>query len=302
MKRLLFIVCLFLAPCAMLNARSYFEAAARIGLAGLTYDSDYGGTMPGYHAAFDLGYLYKSPYWIAFRVGASIEAASSSYRKSDYQDQYSTIDVEGETMQVQYQIGVLRERHQYYTASFPVQLGFHIDHFTFLVGPRFCMPFNATWKQTLSDAALAVFYPRYNNLVEESYPLAASKDFEMEDEGKLVLPKWQCSLSCELTYDFLIASQYGKTESFISVGLYFDVSLMTAPTYPNQERLGVLHLTDTRDGFPLSRIMKPALEAWREQHPLVSKYGNFDVGFKVAYRLTSAPRQRRTHHGCNCDE
>lgn len=301
MKRLITILLLCAVTC-MLTARSYLDVSARIGLAGLTYDCDYGSTTPGYHAAFDIGYLYKSPYWIAFRLGATVEAASSAYYKKDYTDQYSTIDVENELMQVQYTIGTLRERHRSYAVSIPLQIGFHIDKFTFLVGPRMTFPLAATWKQTASDAALAVYYPKYNNLVEESYPLAASRAFEMENNGDLTLPKWQCSLAGELTYDFLITSQYGKTESYISVGVYFDAGLTSAPTYPNQDQYGVLRLTDTRDGFPLKRIMTPALEAWREQHPLVAKFGCFDVGFKVAYRLTSAPRQRRTKHGCNCDE
>ena len=300
MKRLILIG--LLACSAVLQARSYLDVSGRIGLAGLTYECDYGGTSPGYHAAFDVGYLYKSPYWIAFRIGASIEAASSAYSKKDYQDLYTTIDVENQEMQVQYTIGHLRERHQAYMVSFPVQVGFHIDKFTFLVGPRITLPLGATWKQTASDAALAVYYPKYNNLVEESYPLAASKSFEMENKGELVLPKWQCSLSGELTYDFLISSQYGKSESYISVGMYFDAGLTGAKTEANSEQYGILHLTDTRDGFPLSRIMTPVLEAWHDERPLVAGFRSFDVGFKVSYRLTSAPRQKRTHRGCNCAE
>ena len=293
---------LFLVSCSLLHARSYLDAGVRGGLAGLTYDCDYGGMLPGYHVAADVGYLYKSPYWIACRVGATFEASSSTYRKTDYEDQYTTIDVEEQTMQVQYTIGTLRERHSSYAVSFPAQIGFHIDRFTFLVGPRFTLPLGGKWKQTAADAALTVYYPRYDNLVEESYPLAASRNFDMEQRGDMTLPKWQCSLSGELTYDFLVASSYGKAESFLSVGVYFDAGLTTAPTYPDKDRWGILHLTDTRDGFPLSRIMTPVLEAWREEHPLVAKYGNFAVGIKVAYRLTSAPQQRRTHHGCNCDE
>ena len=79
----------------------------------------------------------------------------------------------------------------------------------------------------------------------------------------------------------------------------------TSPEVPrnaNNEQYGILRLTDTRDGFPLTRLMTPVLQAWREEQPLVAKFGSFDVGFKVAYHLTSAPRQKRTAHGCNCDE
>ena len=302
MKRAIVILVLCVAACGLLQARSYLEAGARIGLAGLTYDCDYGSTVPGYHGALDIGYLYKSPYWIAFRVGASVEAMSSTYRKKDYTDQYTTIDVENEQMQVQYTIGTLRERHRTWGVSVPVQIGFHIDKFTLLVGPRISFPLGGDWKQTLSHAALAVYYPAYNNLVEESVPLAASRDFDMQQQGAMNLPNWHCALSGELTYDFLISSQYGKTESYISVGVYFDAGLTSAKTYPNQDQLGILALTDTRDGLPLSRLLTPVLQAWREQKPLVNKFSNFDVGIKVAYRLTSAPRQTRTHHGCNCDE
>ena len=301
MKKFVVIVFLFFALVPT-YARHFLEVGARVGLSGLTYQTGYGSTVPGYHAALDVGYLYKSPYWVAFRVGATVETASSSYRKAHYEDAYTVTDVENETMTVQYNIGVLRERHYSYTASFPIQLGFHIQHFTFLIGPRFSLPFKGSYKQTASDAALAVYYPKYENLVEESFPLAASRNFAMENKGDLPLPKWQCSLAGELTYDFLIASQYGKAESFISVGVYFDAGLTSAPTYPDADRHGILYLTDTRDGFPLSRIMTPVLQAWREETPLVAKFGNFAVGFKVAYRLTSAPRQKRTAHGCNCDE
>lgn len=301
MKKLIAILFLLLST-STLHARHFLEVGARVGLSGLTYQTDYGSTMPGYHAAIDVGYLYKSPYWIAFRLGASIEAGSSSYRKSDYEDSYSVTDVENEEMTIQYNIGVLRERHYSYSASFPVQIGFHIQRFTFLVGPRITLPLSGSYKQTASDAALAVYYPKYDNLVEESYPLAASRSFEMENKGDLRLPTWQCALTGELTYDFLISSQYGKSESFISVGVYFDAGLTSAPTYPDSDRNGILRVSDTRDGFPLSRIMTPVLEAWREEKPLVAKFGNFDVGFKVAYHLTSAPRQKRRVHGCNCDE
>lgn len=301
MKKLVVIVVMLLALVPT-YARHFLEVGARVGLAGLTYQTDYGSTVPGYHAALDIGYLYKSPYWIAFRVGATIETASSSYRKAHYEDAYTVTDVENETMTVQYNIGVLRERHYAYTASFPIQLGFHIQRFTFLVGPRITLPLSASYKQTASDAALSVYYPKYNNLVEESYPMAASRSFEMEAKGDLKLPTYQWSLAGELTYDFLISSQYGKSESFISVGVYFDAGLTSAPTYANNEQYGILRLTDTRDGFPLTRLMTPVLQAWREEQPLVAKFGSFDVGFKVAYHLTSAPRQKRTTHGCNCDE
>lgn len=124
----------------------------------------------------------------------------------------------------------------------------------------------------------------------------------MSADGQLQLPKWQCALAAEVTYDILLTSQYGKAEAYLSVGLYCDVCLTTAPTYPDNDRWGILHLTDTRDGFPLSRIMLPVLQAWREDAPLVAKLRPFDVGIKVAIHLTAAPRQKRLHPACNCYE
>lgn len=301
MKRLIIIV-LLVCP-VLLHARSYLDVAGRIGIGGLLYDCTYGGLQPGYHAALDVGYLYKSPFWITVRAGASIEAASSIYQRIDYQDKYSTIDVENQEMQVQYAIGRLRERHQAFKVSVPVQIGFYIDKFTFLVGPRFSMPLSATWKETASDASLAVYYPVLDNLVEESYPLAASKSFEMENKGELKLPKWQCSISAELTYEFRVSSDFSKMESYITVGMYFDMGLIHAQTEPNPDYYGILHLTDTRDGLPLSRVMTPVLEAWWEKVPLVTGFRSFDVGFKVAYRLTSLPTVYQPRkHGCHCYE
>ena len=301
MKRLILIL-LLICP-MLLYARSYLDVSGRIGLGGLLYDCDYGGMSPGYHAALDVGYLYKSPFWIAVRAGVSIEAASSTYSRVDYQDRYTTIDVENQEMQVLYNIGRLREQHQAYKVSFPVQVGFHIDKFTFLVGPRISVPLSASWKETATDASLAVYYPVLDNLVEESFPLAASKSFEMENKGELNLPKWQCAISSELTYGFRISSDYSKMESYITVGVYFDMGLVYTGTNPNQNMYGVLQLTDTRDGLPLSRIMTPVLEAWWENKPLVAGFRSFDVGFKVAYRLTSLPTVRQPRkHGCHCYE
>lgn len=300
MRRFCIIVCLFL-PLAV-QARHYFEAGVRIGLGGLVYDCNYGSSSPGYHAGLDIGWLYRSPYWFALRAGATIEAGSSAYRKVNYQDQYSTIDVENMLMEVRYDIGLLRETHRYYAVSFPVQVGITRRGFTGLIGPRFSIPFGGTWHESVSDASLAVYYPKYKNLVEESYPLAASRSFAMSADGKLRLPSWQCALAGEVTYDFLLSSQYGKTEVYLSVGLYFDVGLTTAPTYPNNERWGVLHLTDTRDGFPLSRIMTPVLESWREEAPLVARFRAYDVGIKAAIHLTAAPKQKQLNPGCNCYE
>ena len=155
MKRLLLAI-LLISPC-VLDARSYFDAGLRAGLNGLIYDCEYGGTSPGYHVAADIGYLYKSPYWVAFRVGASIEAASSSYRKTDYEDQYTTIDIDNEKMRVQYTIGTLRERHQTYSVSFPLQVGFNIQQFTFLIGCGRMASFHAGGLNALGAEIVGVY-------------------------------------------------------------------------------------------------------------------------------------------------
>lgn len=293
MKRLLLIIVL-LSPC-LIHAQSFLDLGLRGGLSGMMYDCEYGGNTPGYHVAFDMGYLYKSPYWFTLRVGASIETATSYYRQKGYEDQYTTTDRDGDEMLIQYSLGMLREQHQTYSVSFPIQIGFSIQQFTFLVGPRFTLPLNGLWKESISAGSLSVYFPKYDNLVEDAYPLAASRSFEMDNSGKMTLPQWQCVITGELTYDIAIGSAFREGKSFLCVGAYFDVGLIPAETSPIKEHYGVVYLTDV----PVTRILTSVLQAWYNDRPLISKFSNYDVGIKVAYRFTFSQRHKK-RRGCNC--
>ena len=48
-----------------------------------TYLSDYGNGVPNYNAGIDLSYKYRSPYYIAFKVGVAADFSQSLFKVSN---------------------------------------------------------------------------------------------------------------------------------------------------------------------------------------------------------------------------
>ena len=155
------------------------------------------------------------------------------------------------------------------------------------------------WKQTVNNAALAVSYPEYDNRVEESYPLAASRDFAMTQAGKIALPKVQWWLTMELSYVLPLNSWASNVRSYLIVGAYFDYCF-TKYKPSQSDAASLIRLTDTREGFPLQRLLTPVMEGNRQGRKLVNDCTLFDVGVKISYALTPYNPQRRSSHSCNC--
>ena len=60
-------------------------------------------------------------------------------------------------------------------------------------------------------------------------------------------------------------------------------------------------LTDTRDGFPLQRMLTPVMNGTRQGRELVSDCTLFDVGIKISYAISPYDAHRKTN-SCHCLE
>lgn len=283
----------------MTHAEHLFEMGVHGGLAGLSSQPIYVNTKVGFNGGAQLYYNYLSPYVIGFRTGITLDCHNAGFGKTNYEDHYSTIDVENQPMDIDYTIGHLSERYTTWSVGIPLQLALSNKNILFLVGAKAVFPLTNNWKQTVKNAALSVYYPTYDNRVYESYPLAASRDFSMSQTGKLNLPKVQWWLAMELSYILPLNTGSRNSRSYLIVGAYFDYCLSKyTPARSDAESL--IMLTDTRDGFPLQRILTPVMEAKRQDRKLVNTFTLFDVGIKISYAIAPYDPYRRNSRSCNC--
>ena len=298
MRRLMLSIVLILPLLA--HAEHLFEMGVHGGVAAWSSQPVYIQSQMGLNGGAHLYYNYLSPYVIGFRIGLSCDYHQAGFRKINYEDHYSTIDVENQQMDVDYLIGNLSERYTTWSIGVPVQLAFSAKNVLFLAGIKAAFPLTNSWKQSAENAALSVFYPAYDNRVYEAYPLAASRNFAMYNEGRLALPKVLWWATAELSYKIPINKNARKYNSYIVVGVYGDYCL-SKYTPAQSEAISMIMLTDTRDGFPLQRILTPVIEANRQGKKLVSQMALFDVGIKISYAISpyDASSQPKTTP-CRC--
>ena len=281
------------------HAEHLFEVGLRAGMAGYNAQCHYVSSVPGIHGGLQLSYAFHSSYVVGCRIAATLDCGQAGYSKINYTDTYSVIDVENELMQVDYSIGRLQENYTTWSFGIPVQLALAKKNFYLYVGPKIVFPFLCRWSEKAENAALSVYYPLRDNRVYNSYPLAASPAFNESQKGTVdVLPKVQCWLAAEVGYDIRIhVGQH--TKSYLSIGLYCDYSF--SPISANRlERISLIMLSDTRDGFPLHRILTPVVAAQRQGIRLVSDRHPFDVGIKIAYRIAPYDSHNYSVYPCRC--
>lgn len=298
MRRYKCIIGLLLLP-LFVYGESLFEAGLHGGIAGWTTQPVYVNWSAGLHTGAHLYYSYLSPSVFGFRTGVSLDRHAAYFNKQNYEDGYSTIDVEHDTMVIDYTIGSLWERHTMWSVGVPVQLALTYSGFTLFVGPKVVFPFSGQWKQELKHAALSVYYPDYDNRVKDSYPLAASSDFEQTNSGSVRLPKVQWWLAAELNYAIPLNTWATRYRSYLMVGLYFDYCLSRVEPVHSEAKCLIM-LTDTRDGLPLQRLYTSVAEGQRQGQTLVNNTAMFDVGVKISYAIAPFTPHKEARRSCNC--
>lgn len=297
-RRKAFVIWLLMMPLTG-YAEHLFEAGVHGGVSGWDVQPVYINKQAGFNGGIQLCYTYLSSRVIGVRTGVTLDSHQAGFGKRNYEDHYSTIDVEGDKMSVEYTIGQLNERQHIWSLGVPLQLAFSKKRFTFLAGAKAVFPLANSWRQTVEHASLAVYYEAYDNRVEDSYPLAAERDFRMANSGKWSLPKVQWWLALELNYAIPVNTWASNYRSYVMVGAYFDYCF-SKYTMPSSTRESMIMLTDTRDGFPLSRILTPVAEANRQGRKLVKEASLFDVGIKISYAIAPYDAHRNARRSCHC--
>lgn len=279
-------------------AEHLFELGGRAGLAGYQARCTYVSSAPDMHGGVLLSYTYHSPQVIGVRLSATIDCHRAGFRKAGYTDTYTVIDVEGDPMQVDYSIGLLRENHTVWSVGIPLQLAFSWSHINLYIGSEIVFPFHTSWHETAENTALSVYYPHQDNRVYHSYPLAASPSFAETQEEAHSRLQIRYGLSAELSYDMHLYTSR-RTKSYLSVGIYMDYSFTSIRDTPS-DRGSLLMLSDTRDGFPLRRILTPVVSAYRQDKRLVTSRRPFAVGVKIAYRIAPYSARKQKAQKCHC--
>ena len=146
----------------------FFEFGAHFGVAGWNAQTDYVDHQVGLNAGGQAYFSWISSEIYGLRTGFTLDVHNSAFSKSNYEDAYSTLDVDEQCMDIAYSIGQLQERHTVWSFGIPLQLGLNIWNFTLFAGPKVVFPLRATYRQNIQNAALSVYYPDYDNRVEES--------------------------------------------------------------------------------------------------------------------------------------
>lgn len=282
----------------MAHAEHLFEAGIRVGMADYRAQCTYVSPVPSLHAGVQLSYSYHSSRVVGMRAGATIDRHQAGFGKNGYTDTYKTIDIENEPIQIDYTIGRLREMYTTWSVGIPLQLALTGKQVAFYIGPKVVFPLQCTWTENADNAALSVYFPKQDNRVYESFPLAASRSFKEVRNGTHNVQKIQWWLAAELCYDIPVyTAQHSK--SYLSVGIYADFSL-SRETDPVADRSSLMMLSDTRDGFPLHRELTSVVTALRQEERLVSSRNLFDVGLKLSYRIAPYNPLKKNAKECKC--
>ena len=282
----------------MAHAEPLFEAGLRVGMADYRAQCTYVSPVPSLHAGVQLSYSYHSSRVVGMRAGATIDRHQAGFGKNGYTDTYKTIEIENEPIQIDYTIGRLREMYTTWSIGIPLQLALTGKQVAFYIGPKVVFPLQCTWTENADNAALSVYFPKQDNRVYESFPLAASRSFKEVRNGTHNVQKIQWWLAAELCYDIPVyTAQHSK--SYLSVGIYADFSL-SRETDPVADRSSLMMLSDTRDGFPLHRELTSVVTALRQEERLVSSRNLFDVGLKLSYRIAPYNPLKKNAKECKC--
>lgn len=316
-------LCLLLPLAA--HAEHLFEAGFRAGMAGYDARCYYVTTLPAMHAGLQLSYAFHSSRIFGFRIAATLDRHQAAFHKFNYTDSYSVMDVEGEPFQVDYSIAYLSENYTTWSVGIPVQLALSHKHFYLYFGPKIVLPFSCRWTESAQNAALSVYFPLQDNRVYNSFPLAASPSFHESQKGHLI-PHFQYCFAAELGYDIPLHTSFhtrshtshtshtsfhtrysrtrsylSQTTSYLSIGFYFEYSFTPLPVAPS-DRISLLMLSPTQEGFPLHRLLTPVLSAQRQGLPLVVSPRPFVFGIKLSYRLSPDNSRSSSLHPCRCSE
>lgn len=270
-----------------------FTLAARLGLAGLTYKTDFGNMTPGVNVGIDFNYAIFFNDIVGIRFGLNLAYSASTFKAINYSDKYTVIDVEDDVMDVYYNIDKLTERHTQLLAEIPLQLAMRFEPISINVGPKLAIPVVKKYQETLDGIDLRCYYPAYDVEIDEALALATGRHGTIFLSDELAhMPAIWCTLSADFSYNIVL-----KSGNELGIGVYIDYALNNYHV-PKTSNLSLLSITDTRAGVPVSRIVASVLQSNHasSNKQVVTDFGYLCGGFKLSYNImpnSSSNKKRR---------
>jgi len=273
---------------------SQLTVAVRLGVAGLTYQTDLGVLKPGLNTGAELTYATYFDDVIGLRFGLNVAFSSSTFEAINYTDKYTVIDVEEDFMDVYYCINKLTEKHTQFLVEIPLQFAMRFEPISINIGPKLVIPVAKKYYETLEGIDLRCYYPAYDVEIDEALALATGQNGEIFLADDLThMPAFWCTLSADLSYNIPL-----KSGNELGLGFYVDYALNTYHV-PKTSNLSLLSITDTRAGVPVSRLFESVLQSNHAESgkQVVTDFGYLCAGFKLSYNImpssTSSTKKRR---------
>ena len=264
--------------------RHYVEIGARGGVSSFVGNPKQGYFEPGYNAGFGFYYIMRSlNYHVGMRTGLAAEASQSRFKTTNgYSDIFTTVDGNGEPIEVTYDIQRLDETHTQVYFSIPLQFSVFGENLAFHIGPTFALPLADFSNQVLYNSTLSCYYPLSGVRVENDPLMAAGfqEQQTMSIRHDKILPKVWVLASAELTYDVEFNGHYA-----MCFGLYADYALNSF-TVEKSSNPSLMYLVPAEEGSTtLVRKTDSALRANLNGNQMVDKFSYFSAGFKVAFKM-----------------
>lgn len=205
-------------------------------------------------AGLDLSYIVR---WhvgretqIGFRTGLGVSYASCTLT-ADMHDCYERVDYYSNTIEYTNSASA-QEQHKQLLLEIPVLLAFQTHGFAIHVGPKLLWTAYNPYNQTVNEAHIVAYYPRYGVPVPDEMPTGRLIT-PYTHTGTKGLPTLTLALSGEIGYEWQLGNRYSHfAEHYIGLQLYADYGLKNL-ALPNQEAfLSVAPITAAHQTPPVT--------------------------------------------------
>lgn len=196
----------------------------------------------------DLGYTIRwrmgNDTQLGLRSGLGFAYATSQF-SATLSDQYSRTDYYSNTLQYTTSASAT-EKHQQLQLDIPVLFALQTHGFTIHLGPKLIYIASDRYTQTVDQADIQAFYPRYGVTVRNTAPTGRLVT-PYSTSGSQGLPSLTLALSGEIGYEWSIGERYSrKSEQYIGVQVFVDYGLKSFLPPTQEAFLSVAPITAAR--------------------------------------------------------
>ena len=255
-------------------------SALAVGVRGGATFPDIGGT-----GTLDLRYTWygdlSGGYQLGLAVGAGIGYGQIKYTGSEHLA-YTRTDYVGNA--IHYTVDAdYEQKNRFASAETSLLAAFKISGFTLNIGPRLLFPFSRSATQTISNADIVAYYPRYNVSIPNE-EITGRLTTPYDHSCAATMPKCHLLLALEAGWEFALDSR-----SSLGLQAYADIGLWSSKISCSEDAPLI-------DVAPIETVNTPA--EVRVHSACVHPKRYFDIGVRFYYTFYHiSERSRRIHTG-----